>query len=238
MTQYLPRLIAWEVTRSCLLNCIHCRAAARYGPYLGELSIQECFKVLDDIASFSSPIIILTGGDPMMRSDIFEIAKHGTDLGLRMVMAPCGTLITEENARKMVEVGIRRISISIDGATAETHDRFRQVKGAFDDAIKGITYAKKVGLEFQVNTTVTKLNIDELPDVLQLAIDLGAAAFHPFLLVPTGRGKDLAEQEISPEEYERVLNWFYEMQGKVPIQFKPTCAPHYHRIIRQRAAGE
>jgi len=232
--KWLPKLIAWEVTRSCNLNCIHCRAAARFGPYSNELKTEECLAFLDDVAKAFPPfIIILTGGEPMMRQDIWDIASHGTKLGLRMVMAPCGILVTEETAKKMVESGIQRVSFSIDGATAESHDNFRRVKGAFGSVMRAIENVKKVGLEFQVNTTITKHNLRELPKILELVISLGAKAHHPFLLVPTGRGADLKDQEISPEDYEKTLTWFYEMRGKVPLQFKPTCAPHYYRIFRQ-----
>ncbi|MBI5416461.1 heme b synthase [Candidatus Poribacteria bacterium] len=232
--EYLPRLIAWEVTRSCVLSCIHCRASATRGKYAGELSTQECFDFLANVATFAKPIIILTGGEPMMRDDIFDIAAKGTELGLRMVMAPCGPLMTVEKAKRMKEVGIQRISLSIDGATKETHDQFRQVNGAFDGVIQAIEAAKEAGLEFQINTTITKINLHEVPAILKLAIDLGAAAYHPFLLVPTGRGKDLAAQEISPEDYEKTLLWIYEQREHTPIQFKPTCAPHYYRIFRQQ----
>jgi len=231
---FLPKLIAWEVTRSCNLNCVHCRAAARFGPYPNELSTEDSFKFLDDVKSFSDPIIILTGGEPMMRKDIFDIAEHGTNIGLRMVMAPCGLLMTEENTKRMLEVGIKRLSFSIDGATAESHDTFRGVKGAFNAVMKAIEMAKGAGMEFQVNTTITKHNLDELPRILDLVIKLGAVAHHPFLLVPTGRGAELKDQEISPKDYEKTLTWFYEMRDKVQIQFKPTCAPHYYRIFRQK----
>lgn len=234
----VPRLVAWEVTRRCNLSCRHCRAAADKGPYPGELSTEKCFQIIDEIAAVAKPIIILTGGDPMLRENIFEIARYGTVKGLKMVMSPCGTLLDEENARRLKEAGVNRISLSIDGATAATHDDFRRVKGAFDEVMKGIEAAKKAGLEFQVNTTVTKVNLKELPDILQLAIDLGAVAFHPFLLVPTGRGKELADQELSPEQYEETLGWVYDQREKVPLNFKPTCAPHYYRILRQRAHAE
>lgn len=232
--KYLPRLIAWEMTRSCILNCVHCRAAARYGPYPGELTTEECFRFLEDVVSFSNPIMIMTGGEPMMREDIFDIAAHGTKLGLRMVMSPCGMFVTEEKALRMKEVGIKRISLSIDGATAESHDKFRGVPGAFEGVIQATKVARKVGLEFQVNTTITKHNLHELPQILQLSIDLGAAAYHPFLLVPTGRAANMVEQEISPDDYEKTLTWFYEQRDKVPVMFKPTCAPHYYRIFRQK----
>lgn len=244
MNQFLPRLIAWEVTRSCPLNCLHCRAAARHGHYPDELTTEECFHFLEDVVSFSRPIIILTGGEPMLREDIFEIASYGAKkLGLTMVMAPCGILVNEETAKRIVDSGIKRISLSLDGATAETHDAFRGVKGSYDAVLKAMDAAKKVSLEFQINTTVTKHNLQELPKILELAIEKGAVGFHPFLLVPTGRGKDLAEWEISPEDYEKTLTWIYEEDKKLSregknFQFKPTCAPHYYRIVRQLTFAE
>jgi MoaA/NifB/PqqE/SkfB family radical SAM enzyme len=183
-------------------------------------------------------VVILTGGEPLLRPDIFEIARYGTQKGLRMVMAPNGTLITEKTAREMVESGIQRISISLDGAAKESHDRFRQVEGAFDGAIRGIELAKQAGVEFQINTTITKQNLEQIPKIQELAVKLGAVAHHIFLLVPTGRGKYIVEQEISSEQYERTLNWFYDQRDKVPLQLKATCAPHYYRILRERAREE
>lgn len=230
----VPRLIAWEVTRRCRLNCVHCRAAAQDGPYAGEFTTGECFRTLENIAAFCKPIIILTGGEPMLREDIYDIARHGSDLGLRMVMAPCGELVTPESVGRMRAAGIQRISLSIDGATASGHDDFRRVPGAFDAVMHAAENARAGGLEFQVNTTVTRRNLAELPDILALAVRIGAAAYHPFLLVPTGRGRRMTGEELTPEEYERVLVWIYEQREKLSIPFKPTCAPHYYRILRQR----
>ncbi len=232
------RLVAWEITRNCNLNCVHCRAAATNGPYEGELDTAACLRLLDQIAKTGEPIVILTGGEPLLRPDIFEVARYGTDKGLRMVMAPNGTLVTKENAAKMATAGIRRISISIDGATAEFHDRFRAVDGAYAGALQGIENAIGAGIEFQINTTITRSNLDQIPAIHQLAIDLGAVAHHIFLLVPTGRGKYIADQEITAEEYEQTLNWFYDQREKSPLQLKATCAPHYYRILRQRASDE
>lgn len=233
-----PRMIAWEITRSCNLACVHCRASALKGPYEGELSRQECFDLVDNIVSFAQPIIILTGGEPLARPDIFDIARYAIKKGLRVVIGTNATMMTEEIALKIKQEGIPRISVSLDFPTAEEHDDFRGVKGAFEQALKGIKNAQKAGLEVQINTTVTKLNVNRLPDVLALAEKLGAVAFHPFLLVPTGRGKELEEQELPPEEYERTLNWVYDQQKKSKIFFKPTDAPHYFRIIRQRSREE
>ncbi len=232
------RMVAWEVTRRCNLACVHCRASADNEQPENELSREECFRFLDDLAEWSSPVVILTGGEPLLREDIFEIAEHGTRLGLRMVMAPNGTLITEERVRRMIDSGIKRISISLDGDTPESHDSFRQVKGAFEGALNGIRIARSAGLEFQINTTVTRHNVHLIERILHLAIDLGAAAHHMFLLVPTGRGKYLTDAAISADEYEKVLNWFYDQRKKTAIHLKATCAPHYYRILRQRAHEE
>ncbi|MCP3940864.1 MAG: heme b synthase [Desulfobacteraceae bacterium] len=232
------RLVAWETTRRCNLKCKHCRAVAEDHPYDGELSTQASFKLLDQIREVGTPIIILTGGEPLLREDIFDIAAHGTKIGLKMVMAPNGTLITPATAEKLKACGIKRISVSLDGSTPQTHDDFRGLENAFSDAIRGIEIAKKAGLEFQINTTITKTNLDEIPKILSLAESLGAVAHHIFLLVPTGRGKYIADSTIDAKEYEQTLNWFYDQQDKVNLQLKATCAPHYYRILRQRAKAE
>ncbi len=232
------RLVAWETTRNCNLACVHCRASAKMGPHEGELGTEEALGLLDQIAQVGKPIIILTGGEPLLRSDIYDIARYGTRLGMRMVMAVNGTLITESVARQLVDAGIQRLSVSIDGSTAETHDRFRQVKGAFEGTLRGIDLIKKAGLEFQINTTITKTNLDQIPAIQDLAVELGAVAHHIFLLVPTGRGKYIVDQAIDAAEYERTLNWFYDQRATTPLQLKATCAPHYYRILRQRAKKE
>jgi heme b synthase len=232
------RMVAWEVTRSCNLACIHCRASAKHGSYAGELTTDEGLRLLDAIAAVSKPVIILTGGEPLLRPDIFGIAAYGHRKGLRMVLATNGTLVTEKIAGDMLRSGIKRVSISIDGLNAEMHDAFRAVAGAFDGALAGIEAMKKAGMEFQINTTITKTNLDQLPGIMDLAVRLGAAAHHIFLLVPTGRGKEMAEQAISPEDYEKTLNWFYEASLNCPIQLKATCAPHYYRIMKQRRQGK
>jgi len=213
--------------------------ASSCGPYAGELSTDKCLRLIDDIAASSSPVMILTGGEPLLRPDIFEIAAYGTDKGLRMVMATNGTLVTPAVAKKMIESGIQRVSISIDGKDAHSHDAFRQQKGAFDGAMKGIEALKNVKMEFQINTTITANNLHQIKDILKLAKGIGAAAHHIFLLVPTGRGKDLAAQAITAADYEETLMWFYRESMTCGIQLKATCAPHYFRIMHQkRPKGE
>jgi heme b synthase len=229
------RIVAWEVTRSCNLNCVHCRASSRFGPYPQELDTIQAKRVLDQIKEVGKPIIILTGGEPLLRKDIFTLADYGTKKGLRMVMGTNGTLITPDITKKIQDSGIKRVSISLDGSTKESHDAFRQVNGAFDRAIKGISYLKERGIEFQINTTITKYNLFELEGIFELVVRLGGIAHHIFLLVPTGRAQEMVNQELNAKEYEDTLHWFYQQQYKTAIQLKATCAPQYYRIMRQEA---
>jgi heme b synthase len=252
MREFVPRLIAWELTGSCNLKCVHCRASAVEERDPNELSTDEIKNTIDNIASFASPILILTGGEPLVRGDVYEIAKYATEKGFRVVVGTNATLITPEVARKLLDAGVRRISVSIDASTPGAHDKFRGLPGAFEESITGAKAAQAEGLDFQVNTTVTKRNVDDLQAIHDLAIELGAAAHHIFLLVPTGRGEDLKDEEISPEEYENVLNWMYDMQKKmvkeVPATrhphgrggmfMKATCAPHFFRVMDQRSKAE
>lgn len=195
--------------------------------------------MIDGIAEVAKPILVLSGGEPLVRPDIFEIAKHADSAGLKVALATNGTLATDETARLARESGVQRVSISIDGADAATHDSFRGMPGSFDNALRGIECFKRAGIPFQVNTSVANHNKDQLPDILKLAVDLGASAFHLFLLVPVGCGLEIsAEEQISPAEYESILNWFYDASREVDINLKATCAPHYYRILRQRAAKE
>ncbi len=229
--------MAWELTNACNLACIHCRASAIREPPPDELSTTEAKHFVDELVEYK-PIIILTGGEPLLREDVFDIAGYASSKGLRVVLATNGTLLTHDIARKLKEAGIQRISISIDGSNTRTHDTFRGELGAFDAALRGIEILKKEGISFQINTTITKRNLDEIPRIYDLALELKASALHIFLLVPTGRGEEIEQEEIPPHEYERVLNWFYDKSKDAGIQLKATCAPHYFRIMRQRAKAE
>ena len=182
------RLVAWETTRRCNLSCMHCRAGAEDEVYPGELTTKEGEAFLDDLATMGSPVVILTGGEPLLRDDIFHLAKYGDNLGLRMVSAVNGTLLTKEIAQRFQDSGVKRLSISIDGPDAASHDKFRGQENAFDLAMEGMRAAKEVGLEFQINTTVTRTNLPDMEAIQELAVDLGAVAHHIFLLVPTGTG--------------------------------------------------
>lgn len=227
---FLPRLIAFEVTRACPLKCVHCRASATCEPPKDELSLDEIKKILKGVSSFSKPVIILTGGEALCRADIFEIASFGSSLGLPMALATCGYSLTEETMQKLKNSGISRLSLSIDGPNAEVHDKFRGVENSYEHALNSARLALQCGIPFQVNTTVTKKNRELLPEMVALASKLGAVSFHPFFLVPTGRAKELQGLEMNAHEYEGSLSALFKISREVSIEIKPTCAPQYGRI--------
>jgi heme b synthase len=231
------RIVAWEITRSCNLFCAHCRSSSTSGAYEDELSTEQCWRLIDEIVEIGKPVIILSGGEPLLRQDLFQIAGYAVEKGLRVAIGTNGTLITEEIAAKLKAVPISRVAVSIDFPEAELQDKFRGKAGAFQSAVSGIALLRQAGIEVQINSTITRLNMKYLNKLLDLALKSGAAAFHPFMLVPTGRGKGLETAAMSPEEYEQTLNWVYDRQKELGdrIFFKPTDAPHYQRIIRQQA---
>lgn len=234
-----PRLIFWETTAGCNLRCIHCRrmtVADRLLPQ--DLTTAEACAMIDNIAAFARPIFVLSGGEPLFRPDIFTIARHAADAGLIVALATNGTLIDAEVAQQIKTAGIRRVSISFDGADAATHDKFRGT-GAFDRALAGIHHLCAIDMPCQINTTVARHNVHQMPETLALAKELGAVALHLFLLVPVGCGVEIAaDQQIHPDEYEAVLNWLYDAEMAGGIELKATCAPHYFRIVRQRQTEE
>ena len=233
------RLVFWEVTKGCNLRCIHCRATATELSSPTDLATKAALGIIDQIAAAANPILVLSGGEPLYRSDIFQLARYATDKGLRVALATNGTLVTKDVARMIVDAGVRRVSISLDGADAATHDAFRGIPGAFDAAVHGLRNLKALGMSVQINMTIARHNAHQLPAVLQLARNLGADALHTFLLVPVGCGVDIAaEQMVAPEEYERMLNWFYDQSLTGGIELKATCAPHYFRVARQRRAAD
>ncbi len=228
------RMLAWEVTKRCNLHCSHCRASSTPEAAEGELDLPEAMRFIDELTSWARPVLILSGGEPLMREDIFEIARYGTSKGLRVVMATNGTLLTPEIVREIKASGIRRVSVSLDWSTPEGQDRFRGTRGAFQKAVEGIGYLREGGVEFQINTTVTRDNLAELKPLLALSERLGARAHHFFFLVPTGRGKELQGRELSPEGYEEALLWLYWKMKEGRIEIKPTCAPQFYRILVQK----
>ena len=234
-----PRLIFWETTAGCNLTCIHCRRITVANQLVPQdLTTVEAFEMVDQIAAFARPIFVLSGGEPLFRPDIYSIARRASDAGLIVALATNGTLIDADVARRICESGVRRVSISFDGADGATHDIFRG-EGAFARTLAGMAHLQAAGVPYQINTTVAKHNVHQMDETLRMAKDLGAQALHLFLLVPVGCGVKIADdQQIGPVEYEAVLNWMYDAEMQGGIELKATCAPHYFRIVRQRQAEE
>jgi heme b synthase len=241
MTYPAPRLVFWETTAGCNLRCIHCRrvtVADQLTPQ--DLTTQDAFRMIDQIAATGKPVFVLSGGEPLFRPDIFEIARYASDAGLPVALATNGTLIDDDVAARVKASGIKRISISFDGIDAPTHDAFRGLSGSFEAAIAGFKALRRAGLPVQINTTVANHNKAQLDGMVALANSLDAVGLHLFLLVPVGCGLQIAEdQMISAAEYERVLNWLYDQEQANPdLQLKATCAPHYFRVMRTRRAQD
>ncbi|MHB1013934.1 MAG: radical SAM protein [Desulfurivibrionaceae bacterium] len=235
--EFEPKWIAWEITRRCNLNCVHCRSSsgleAKGHP---DFSLAEARRVLDDIASYAKPVVVLSGGEPLLRPDVFEIAQYGTGLGLRMCLATNGTLVTQEICGKIKEAGIKMVSLSLDGASAEVHDNFRNQPGAFAGTLNAARLFRENSISFLINSSFTKRNQEEIPKIYHLAKELGATAWYMFMIVPTGRGEDIMDELIAPEDYEKLLIWHYEMEkGEKDILVRPTCAPNYYRVVLQQA---
>ncbi len=235
------RLVFWELTARCNLKCIHCRAEAQLERQEDELGTEKCFNVIDELCKFSSPILILTGGEPLYRDDIFDIARYATGKGLRVALATNGTLVDERVAKQIRESGIKRVSISLDGTNSKTHDTFRMIPGSFEGAFNGIKSLQKEGIEVQINTTIARHNEDEVKDILNLALNNNIKALHIFMLVPVGCGVQIADsQMLDKQKYEDILSWFYDktMELRGRIELKATCAPHFFRIMHKRAKDE
>jgi radical SAM protein len=232
-----PFMIIWETTQACDLACRHCRAQAQPEHDPLALSTAEAKRLLDQVESFGRPrpIFIFTGGDPFKRADLFELVSYAAQIGLPPAVSPSGTpMLTAENLRRLKEAGAKAISLSIDGSTAERHDDFRRVPGSFEWTVNGWRAARAMGLKLQINTTVTRYNLHDLPNLFRLVQALGAMTWSAFFLVPTGRG--LAEDEISPAEYEAVMHFLYDVSKY--ISAKTTEGHHYKRVVLQRAILE
>lgn len=231
-----PFIVIWEVTRACQLACVHCRASAIRKRDPLELSTAQGRSLLADIASFPRPhpIVVLTGGDPLERPDLMDLVACGTEQGLSMALSPSVTpRLTRAALGELTEAGIKAVSISVDGASAATHDTFRQVPGVFDATLRALADVRDAGARLQINTTVTADTVDELPRILAIALEARASLWSVFFLVPTGRGTGL--RSLTPADEEDVLHWLYDVAQHIAV--KTTEAPQYRRIAVQRANG-
>jgi radical SAM protein len=232
-----PFIVIWEVTQACDLACLHCRASAQPHHNPLELDTSDGFKLIDQICEFGSPLLVLTGGDPIKRPDIYDIIRYANGKGLRVAMTPSGTpLMTPAVIKKLKEAGLSRLAISLDGSHPELHDKFRQVPGSFQWTMKAIQAAHDVHLPVQINTTMTRYNLHDFSELEQKMIALEIALWSVFFLVPTGRGQE--KDELTADEYEWILNRLYDFSRTAPFDIKTTAAPHYRRVTLQRARAD
>lgn len=238
--KFEPKWIAWEITRRCNLKCVHCRSSSELAVEgHPDFSLDQAKAVMDDIASYASPVLVLSGGEPLLRPDVFDIASYGTQKGLRMCLATNGTLVTPETCRGIKESGIKMVSMSIDGSNAATHDNFRNQEGAFEGTMNAVRLFNEQKIPFLINSSFTMRNREEIPDIYRMVKKLGATAWYMFMIVPTGRGEEVMDELIPTEVYDEILEWHYETEKKEDeLLMRPTCAPHYYRIIREKAKEE
>ncbi|NLE05234.1 MAG: radical SAM protein [Crenarchaeota archaeon] len=232
--KYVPLIISWNVTRKCNLKCSHCyiNASSDSEPieYENELTTQQGKQLIDQIAEVSRPMLILSGGEPLLREDIYELIRYGTEKGIKMAMGSNGSLIDFEVARKLKEAGIKTISISVDSTIPEKHDEFRGVKGSWQKAINAIKVLRENNILVQVNTTLTQDNYDEIDDIMTLSENLGVENFHLFFLVPTGRGRKITD--ISPAMYEDMIKNNLSKASRHRLNVRHSCAPQFMRIAK------
>ena len=230
-----PRIVIWEMTRACALACRHCRAEAIPHRNPGELTTSEAFALVDQVASCGDPIFVLTGGDPLMRDDIYKIVEYATNKGLRVAVSPSATgRLRPEALQALSRAGAHRISLSIDAATADEHDRFRGVKGSYKRTIEGVQAAREAGLEVQINTTISRFNHETIWDLAPTLQMLDIALWSLFFIVPVGRAQQ--EDVLTPQETEEAFRRIYAVSKTLPFLVKTTEAPHYRRYVAQKEA--
>ena len=232
-----PFLAIWEVTQSCDLACKHCRAAAQPIAHPDELTNAEGKTLIDQIAEMGVPIFVFTGGDPMKRKDVFELISYAAGKGVQVALTPSATpLLTREAIFKLKGAGLVRLGISLDGSTAEIHDAFRGLPGAWARTIQAIEWANEAGIPIQVHTTISRHNAHDLDSLCALFEKLAIVMWNVFFLVPVGRGQ--LDDLLSGEDFERVFGKIYELSHRVNFQIKTTEAMHYRRYLLQHNLEE
>ncbi len=232
-----PFIVIWETTQACDLACVHCRACAQPVRSALELSTVEAKRLIDEVAALKAPVFVLTGGDPLKRPDVFELVEYASSHGVRISLTPSATpLLTKDAIVRLKACGLARLAISLDGPTAEVHDAFRRVPGSYDWTLQAVRWAREIGLPVQINTTITRRNLQHLDTMIALMEQLDIVLWSVFFLVPTGRGA--TSDLISAEEFERVFEKLYETSQRVKFDIKSTEAQHYRRFLLQRRTEE
>jgi radical SAM protein with 4Fe4S-binding SPASM domain len=229
---YAPFLVVWDFTHKCNLSCKHCYSNAGVASQK-ELTTEEALNVVDQLADFGVTALAFSGGEPLSREDFLEVASHAVQKGLYVSVATNGTLLTKENVKKLKQAKINYVEVSIDGATAKTHDSFRGVSGAFDKAVAGLKNCVEADLCACIATTATKSNLADMPGILDLAEEIGAERFTYFNFIPTGRGKELYNQDLSPEEREKLMLYLLDRMSKGYKVTILTTAPQLARVALQ-----
>ncbi len=226
-----PRIVAFEVTHQCRYQCLHCRANASAKTSEQELTTSQCKRIMAGLAQYGKCVVILTGGEPLERADIYELLQFGHGLGHRMALATCGYPINETVIERLKALNLLSLSFSLDGADPETHDTFRVMPGAFVTTLNAAKLSQQQGIRFQINTAVTRRNAGQISDIANLALSLGATCFNPFILVPMGRGKTLAHEGLAPRQYEDLLHELNELKHHVNMEIRVTCGPQFSRVM-------
>jgi radical SAM protein with 4Fe4S-binding SPASM domain len=228
--KFIPLVVSWNLTRKCNLKCSHCYINATSEELNGELNTEESKHLIDQIAEVSRPLLILSGGEPLLRNDVYELIRYGTEKGLRMGLGSNGGLIDAKSARKLKEAGVKTVSISIDSHIPQQHDEFRGVTGSWSKAVNAIKALRDNDVLVQVNTTLTQQNYNQIDEIMSLAEEIGVENFHLFFLVPTGRGAKIAD--ISPVMYEDMIKNTFAKTSKHKLNVRPSCAPQFMRIAK------
>lgn len=234
------RLLFWESTIKCNLSCAHCRRVEDDGAVDSDLTTAQAQDLIEQLAQVGQaqefmPILVFSGGEPLCRNDIFELIDYAVAKGVKPALATNGTLIDKAIAARVKAAGVERVSVSLDGATGEIHNKLRKLEGSFEAAVNGIGYLRQCGVPFQINMTVTRHNAHQLDDIFVLAEQLGAVAVHLFMLVPVGCGEEFAAEDmLSADEYEQLLERIAKKEHTGRLEVKVTCGPHYERVVREQ----
>jgi radical SAM protein len=232
-----PFIAIWEVTQACDLACVHCRASAQPDRHPEELTTEEGKRLIDQISAWEVPVFVLTGGDPIKRPDLFELIGYARAVGVRVSLTPSATpLLTRDVIARLKQAGLARLAVSMDGASAKTHDTFRGMSGSFARTLDAVRWANEVGLPVQINTTFSRRNIGEIDEIVSLMENLRIALWSVFFLVPTGRGK--LNDLLSADQFERVFEKLHVLSKTAGFDIKTTEAQHYRRFVLQKKVAD